>query len=196
MKTGRQEVESNRRFYKHAFTNRIRASIQWDKSEKHTPGVQNTQPTPTCEWSQHVRQCEILRIICCVCMWVPVYVRKTHLCLQKRFRQSNTTVYSEVLSHVCVWEKETRICKQERQKREIQVNDVTAKPARWELPTIWVGWVLDRGDADWLSWNYGYCCYSSIKVVTQNCRETTAEKWWSKQQLQNICLRGEVFMFI
>ncbi len=105
MKTGRQEVESNRRFYKHAFTNRIRASIQWDKSEKHTPGVQNTQPTPTCEWSQHVRQCEILRIICYVCMWVPVYLSKTHLCLQKRFRQSNTTVYSEVLSHVCVRER-------------------------------------------------------------------------------------------
>lgn len=37
------------------------------------------------------------------------------------------------------------------------------------------GRVLAKGDADWLSWSYGYCCYGSINVVTQNCRETTAE---------------------
>lgn len=42
MKTGRQEVESKRGFYKHTFTNRIRASIQWDKSEKHTRSTEHT----------------------------------------------------------------------------------------------------------------------------------------------------------
>lgn len=45
------------------------------------------------------------------------------------------------------------------------------------FPQSELGAVSPGRNADWLSWHYGYCCYGSMKTVTQNCRETTAEVW-------------------
>lgn len=105
----------------------------------HSPR-QHLWVTPTCTsmWD--------LLIICYVSEYLySINVIKTNAYLRKGFRQ-----YRQYKSWArCVWENETRTYKQERQKREIQVNEVTAKPARWEPPTVWIG-VGSRQGGCWL----------------------------------------------
>jgi len=73
---------------------------------------------------QHVRECKTLLTLC----YVSACVCKKNKSMFEKDLQYNSTVYSEVLSRVR--ERKRQGHKQERQGREIQVNEITAKPAR------------------------------------------------------------------